>query len=64
MSKDHWNRSISKGIQITMSMVMLHLRGSPGKCPQPDCAGVGIVSGRGPLQRIWYAIDLEAPVIS
>ncbi|KAI4218626.1 MAG: hypothetical protein LQ349_008637, partial [Xanthoria aureola] len=50
VKKDHWHRNISQGIHLKMSMIMLHLRTSSGKCPQPDCAGVGRVSSNDPLQ--------------
>lgn len=59
--KDHWHRNISQGIQLKMSMIMLHLRTSSGKCPQPDCAGIGTVSSNDPLQMMWYVIGQGSP---
>ena len=46
--------TITQGTQLSMSMVITHLRGQPGLCPQPDCKGVGEkIGGVLNLMR-WY----------
>ena len=60
VSKEHWARTISQGAQLSMSMVIMHLRGQPGLCPQPDCKGVGEKIGGISNLMSWYVF---APVV-
>lgn len=53
VKKEDWNRFISRGAVLTMSMVMSHLRRKPGQCPRPDCTGVGIVKCCDSDQLTW-----------
>ncbi|KAL8880392.1 MAG: hypothetical protein Q9198_002189 [Flavoplaca austrocitrina] len=48
--KERWNRRISEGARLTMSMIMTHLRRLPGQCPQPSCSGIGVLSSKNPVQ--------------
>ncbi|KAL8951486.1 MAG: hypothetical protein Q9222_002540 [Ikaeria aurantiellina] len=50
VNKQQWNRSITNGSHLTMSMIMVHLRSHPGQCPQPDCTGTAVVSTKDPNQ--------------
>ena len=41
-------------------MVMMHLRGQPGLCPQPDCNGVGEKIGGVSNPMSWYVFAPRA----
>lgn len=38
VSKADWNRSISPGAVLSMSIVMRHIQVKPGHCPSPQCS--------------------------
>lgn len=55
----YWNRYVEEGTHLRMSMIMKHLRRTPGQCPQPDCAGVGVACSRNPDQMTWCVASQE-----
>ena len=57
VSKEHWNRSISQGAKLTMSMVMSHLQWKHGSCPRPECTGLGTKSSCDSNVFSWYDMD-------
>ncbi|KAL8837526.1 MAG: hypothetical protein Q9170_002485 [Blastenia crenularia] len=50
VNKNHWNKAVSSGTHLTMSMIMMHLRRNAEQCPQPDCVGIGLVCRKDPNQ--------------
>ena len=54
VNKDDWNRSISPGAILAMSIVMTYIQGKPGRFPRPECSGVAMrSSGNSDLMK-WY----------
>ncbi|KAL8858791.1 MAG: hypothetical protein Q9178_004708 [Gyalolechia marmorata] len=47
VNKEHWSRVVSEGTHLNMSMIMMHLSQYGRKCPQKDCAGVGVACSSG-----------------
>ena len=46
--KEDWNRSISPGAVLAMSIVMVYIHSKPGHCPRPECSGVVTTSSCNP----------------
>ncbi|KAL6713499.1 hypothetical protein ACLMJK_008964 [Lecanora helva] len=59
VQKEQWNRSISEGAILTMSIIMASLRGRPGQCPRPGCIGADIEKCCLSSQMTWYEADLN-----
>lgn len=59
IQKQHWNRCISQGAVLMMSMIMAHIQGEPEHCPRPRCASAGVKRSFNSSQLTWYAISFD-----
>ena len=57
--KEHWNRFVSEGSIMTMSMIIRHIQRQSEHCPRPDCQGTGLKQCSSSGIITWYVICMK-----